>query len=546
MARVGSKVFQACLIALSALLLAIVLVGAHAVEAESSTPPPSLFTPAGLVRAFWKFWDIVGPGGKLHPAYFLEHKGHLVIEGILVLLILYLALQHSFKVHPRAEDPLTEKEIDQLCNEWQPEPLAPPVPEKDRMPDPHVITGIDGPHVYLQGRKEKVLNMASSNYLNLAHERSMKDVSISTVDKYGVGSCGPRGFYGTVDVHLALEEELARHFGTPAAIIYSYDVATAASIIPAFANRKDIVIMDEYCSFPIQAGVIVSRARVATFKHNDVADLERVIQRFEQADKAAKKPLCRKLIITEGIFANYGDMAPLDRIWTVKDKYRYRLMVDESHAFGVLGATGRGACEHFGLKPGQVEIISASMSHAMGSVGGFCVGGRDIVEHQRLSGSGYCFSASLPPYLAAAGIHMLKGLRGADAGGKDAKAADKGPAQLQEAMPRLHAKIRAFRADLLRGVPGLKLYGGAVLSPVVHLHVAKPSSDASADVAQLRAVADGMLGAGVLAGVAMYSALEGHRPPPSLLMYVHAGLGERELAQAAAALRKAAKDVFKQ
>ncbi|PNH00561.1 Long chain base biosynthesis protein 1c [Tetrabaena socialis] len=245
------------------------------------------------------------------------------------------------------------------------------------------------------------------------------------------------------------------------------------------------------------------------------------------------KPLCRKLIVVEGIYSNYGDLAPLDRIWAVKDKYKYRLMVDESHAFGVLGATGRGACEHFNLKPGQVEIIAASMSHAMGSVGGFCVGDQTTVEHQRLSGSGYCFSASLPPYLAAAGIHMLRGMRPG------------GP--LVEALGRLHGRVRAFRGELLKGVPGLKLYGGSVPSPVLHLHLARPSGSEAADGAVLRRLADHMLSyGGVLVGVSQYSALEARRPPPSLVMYVHLGLGDRELAVAAAALRRAAKEVLKQ
>ncbi|KXZ44729.1 hypothetical protein GPECTOR_63g54 [Gonium pectorale] len=366
-------------------------------------------------------------------------------------------------------------------------------------------------------------------------------VSAATVEKYGVGSCGPRGFYGTIDVHLQLEAELAEHFGTEAAIMYSYDVATIASIIPAFANRKDIIVVDEFCSYPVQSGCTVSRARVATFRHNDVADLERVIQKLEAEEKSKRKPLCRKLIVVEGIYANYGDMAPLDRIWQVKEKYKYRLMVDESHAFGVLGATGRGACEHFNLKPGQVEIIAASMSHAMGSVGGFCVGDRATVEHQRLSGSGYCFSASLPPYLASAGIHMLRQLRGSTGGSGGASGGQ------PEQLAKLAAKIKALRGELMKGVPGLKLYGGSLPSPLLHLHLAKPSGDGAADRAVLRAVADHMLScSGVLVSVSCYSKLDTHVPPPSLLLHVTLGLGDKEIALAAAALRRAAKEVLKQ
>ncbi len=243
-----------------------------------------------------------------------------------------------------------------------------------------------------------------------------------------------------------------------------------------------------------------------------------------------------------------------------------------------------------------MDIIAASMSHAMGSVGGFCVGDRDTVEHQRLSGSGYCFSASLPPYLAAAGIAMLRRLRCEAAGGgeageraKDGKAKRAGGggcgAQGCELQQLLHTRVRAFRAELMRGVPGepraphprrpatcvrpghalhaavcdvapsaaplcvhapgLKLYGGAVQSPVLHLHLAKPSGDNAQDAATLRRVADGMLagpGCGVLASVAAYSFLDANKPPPSLVLYVTAAHGDKELALTAGALRRAAKE----
>lgn len=110
----------------------------------------------------------------------------------------------------------------------------------------------------------------------------------------------------------------------------------------------------------------------------------------------------------EGIYHYLGDIAPLDKIFELKEKYCFRLIVDESLAFGVLGNKGRGACEHFNLLPGSVEIITASMSNSLASVGGFCVGDWEMVDHQRLSGLGYCFSASLPPYLATAATGALE------------------------------------------------------------------------------------------------------------------------------------------
>lgn len=123
-----------------------------------------------------------------------------------------------------------------------------------------------------------------------------------------------------------------------------------------------------------------------------------------------RKPLNRRFIVVEGIYQYLGDIAQLDKIYELKEKYKYRLMVDESIAFGVLGENGRGACEHFGLGSGSVEIIVASMSNSLASIGGFCVGDWEIVDHQRLSGLGYCYSASLPPYLATAASAALSKL----------------------------------------------------------------------------------------------------------------------------------------
>jgi len=274
------------------------------------------------------------------------------VEALLVVVIAYLFLQHSFKPHPRSEDPLTEKDIQNLCREWEPEPLVPKLKEHEEGFKTKVLTGASGIHATVDGRT--VLNLASANMLCLGGTADMTETARDTIEKYGVGSCGPRGFYGTIDVHLQLEDQLAQFMGTDECIIYSFDIATVASIVPAFASRKDIIIADECCSFPIQQGIELSRASVHYFKHNDVADLERILISVDESERKQKKPLNRRLIIVEGIYATRGDMAPLDKIYEIKEKYKYRLLVEESFSFGVLGRTGRGACEHFGLKPKQV------------------------------------------------------------------------------------------------------------------------------------------------------------------------------------------------
>lgn len=233
-----------------------------------------------------ELWELFKPGGTLHPASFLEHQGHIVLEAALVLMILYLYLQSSFKPRSKQNEPLTEKEIDELCEDWVPEPLSKPLPDHVRVWEPPVISSVCGTHVVANGKR--VLNMVSTNYLGVAGNQDILDASIGTINKYGVGSCGPRGFYGTIDVHLDLEQRISQFLGTEAAIIYSYDLATLPSVIPAFANRRDLIVCDEGVNYAIQKGCLLSRAKVLYFKHNDMADLEKVLAQV-LADDSTKK-----------------------------------------------------------------------------------------------------------------------------------------------------------------------------------------------------------------------------------------------------------------
>ena len=400
------------------------------------------------------------------------------------------------------QNSLIAQEIDTLCREWQPEPLVPKLPESDLVnASDRIISEVDGIHAVVNGKR--VLNLASANFLNLSGSPAMKAVARETVDKYGVGSCGPRGFYGTIDVHLKLEAALASFMGCPSCAIFSFDIATIASVIPACANRKDIVIADEFVSFPIQQGLTLSRAAVHWFKHNDPEDLERVIQRVEEQERREKKPLCRKLVVVEGVYANMGDIAPLDKIYEIKEKYKYRLLVEESFSFGVLGATGRGACEHYGLSPYKVEVICASMGTALGSIGGFCTGAeRDAVEHQRLAGSAYVFSASLPPYLATTALNALETMQ--DEGHKDL-------------LSKLHAKCATLRSQISK-IQGLSVDSGPSCDSSAIIHVRLNSSLPRAQQQDLLTRISNIVMEkhGVMLSVPVYSCLDRVQPMPSL------------------------------
>lgn len=475
-------------------------------------------------------WDLFKPGGRLHPASFLEHQGHVLFEGALVIIIVYMFLQRSFKPRSKQNEPLTEKEIGELCEEWVPEPLAQPLPAGVTLIEPPVITSVCGTTVVANGKR--VLNAATSNYLDMAGRQDILESTAGTVQKYGVGSCGPRGFYGTIDVHLALEKRIAAYLGTEGAIIYSYDLATLPSVIPAFANRNDLVVCDEGVNYAIQKGCNLSRAKVLYFKHNDMQDLERILAGVLHDDKTKNKakPLNRRFLIVEGIYANYGDVCLLDQVYDLKEKYKFRLVVDESHSLGVMGPTGRGACEAFGLGPEQVEIISASLGNAIASVGGFCAGNHEIVEHQRLAGLGYCFSASLPPYLATAAIGALDTLDGHHG----------------ELLPTL-ARIAGTARALLSDVPGLKLVGGSSSSsPLIHLQLANPPNSLIEGDALMHQMAEDCLKKeGVLITAAKYSPLDLHRPPSSLKVCVSVAHTDKELQRIAAAVTASAKRVLR-
>jgi serine palmitoyltransferase len=238
----------------------------------------------------------------------------------------------------------------------------------------------------------------------------------ATIEKYGVGSCGPRGFYGTFDLHLEIEAALAKFMAAEECILYSDAIACVSSVIPAFAKKGDTIVVDDATNFGIQTGCLLSRSTIHYFKHGDMSDLEKVLETLHKKELAGgskHKQAHRKFIVVEGVSSVYGDILPLERVLELKDKYSYRLILDDSLGFGVLGATGKGTMEHFDCamqseagEPG-VDILCASMDNALASVGGFCVGNHQVVDHQRLSGAGYCFSASSPPYTSTASLLTL-------------------------------------------------------------------------------------------------------------------------------------------
>ncbi|KAL7557442.1 hypothetical protein ACA910_001461 [Epithemia clementina (nom. ined.)] len=257
-----------------------------------------------------------------------------------------------------------------------------------------------------------VLNFATFDYLGMSsNQPSVRQAADRALTAYGCGSCGPRGFYGTIDAHLQLEKEFAAFLKVDGAILYSDGASTCASTVAAFCKRGDLIVCDEGIYEPLRTGVTLSRAHVKWFKHNDMQDLRRVLTNIQAHDKKVKRPINaqRRFLVVEGLYRTTGSIVPLKDLVELKHEFSYRLILDESNSFGTLGATGRGVHELFQCRlMHDVEITTIALENSMGAIGGITVGTEEVVEHQRLSGSGYCFSASSPPFTATAAMQSLK------------------------------------------------------------------------------------------------------------------------------------------
>ena len=157
-----------------------------------------------------------------------------------------------------------------------------------------------------------VTNLASYNFYNFVSNESLKEKAIQTLRTYGVGPCSPPGFYGTQDVHMRTEADIATHLGTPACILYAHAFSTISSVIPAFCKRGDIIVADKAVNYAIRKGIQISRSTIRWYEHNDPGDMQRVMEKVVK--EQAKKPLTRRFIITEGLFETVGDMVDLPKI----------------------------------------------------------------------------------------------------------------------------------------------------------------------------------------------------------------------------------------
>jgi 8-amino-7-oxononanoate synthase len=253
-----------------------------------------------------------------------------------------------------------------------------------------MIESAQDPEVVIKGRK--MIMVGSNNYLGLTNHPKVKEACIEAVRKYGSGCAGSRFLNGTLDIHVQLEEKLARFIRKEAALVFSTGFQVNLGVISALVNKDDVVIIDKLDHASIIDGCRLTHGSVKKYRHNDMADLERVLQHHD--DKS-------KIIIVDGVFSMEGDIVNLPKVVELAKAYGARLMVDDAHGVGVLGKTGRGTAEHFGLEK-DVDLIMGTYSKSLASIGGFIAGSAEVVHYIKHFARALIFSASPPPASVAA------------------------------------------------------------------------------------------------------------------------------------------------
>ncbi|KAK4684759.1 hypothetical protein P7C73_g5407, partial [Tremellales sp. Uapishka_1] len=350
------------------------------------------------------------PGSPIIVRYIKSSYQDDPYRSLLEVLLVAFALRTLLKGRTRGEGEgnnwvkLSEKEIDELVDDWTPQPLVDNPTELDEslLVSLPVIHGPNGVKVKLSPGGKPVINLATPNWVGLIENEKQKTVALDALRVYGVGSCGPSGFYGHFDTHFQIEKDLTAFMGTEAAIVYGQSFAAVSSVIPAFAKRGDTIVADRGINFGIHKGMQISRSQIKWFAHGDMKDLERVLAQVDRDLRRKGGKLGRRFIVAEGIFENDGMMLDLPRVIELKKKYKYRLMLDESISFGMVGKYGRGLTEYYNIPATEVDILMGSMANGLGAGGGFCAGAAVVVSHQRINSSAAVFTASLPPMLCSA------------------------------------------------------------------------------------------------------------------------------------------------
>lgn len=243
-----------------------------------------------------------------------------------------------------------------------------------------------------------VLMFGSNSYLGLTNHPKLKEAAIKAIEKYGTGCAGSRFLNGTLDIHIELEERLAKFVNKDAALVYSTGFSVNAGVIPCLTSRNDYLIFDERDHASIIEGKRLSFSKQFKYRHNDMESLENILKHCDYERI--------KVIVLDGVFSMEGDVAKLPQIVELSKKYNASVYVDEAHTLGVFGKTGAGICEHFGLT-NDVDLIMGTFSKSLGTIGGFIASDNNIINYLKHNSRTLIFSASITPASTACVLAAL-------------------------------------------------------------------------------------------------------------------------------------------
>jgi glycine C-acetyltransferase len=254
-----------------------------------------------------------------------------------------------------------------------------------------VLEGEQKPVATFDGKE--VINLSSNNYLGLTTHPKLRRAAIDATRKYGVGSGAVRTITGTMKIHMELEEQIARFKKVEACVVFQSGFTANAGTVSAILGKEDLIISDELNHASIIDGCRLSRATIKVFKHKDLADCERVLKETENWPG-------KKLLITDGVFSMEGDIADLPKLCDLAERFNCIMMVDDAHSSGVLGSRGRGTIDHCGVH-GRVDIQVGTLSKAIGAIGGYVCGSKDLIDFLYHRARPFLFSTSHPPSVTA-------------------------------------------------------------------------------------------------------------------------------------------------
>ena len=260
-----------------------------------------------------------------------------------------------------------------------------------------VLEDQQAPVCHYDGRE--VINLASNNYLGLANDPRLIAAAVAATEAFGVGSGAVRTIAGTMRLHMELEEKIAAFKNVEACVVFQSGFTANAGTVSAILGKEDFIISDELNHASIIDGARLSRAAIKVFRHKDVAHCEEILKGLGDVPG-------HKLVITDGVFSMDGDIGPVDKLAALAEKYGAIMMVDDAHASGVLGRNGRGSVDHFKMH-GKVDVQVGTLSKAIGALGGYVCGSKDLIDYLYHRARPFLFSTSHPPSVAATCIEAF-------------------------------------------------------------------------------------------------------------------------------------------